>query len=477
VGSILVENKMQDISGPTLKSTQEEINKVLGMTYEVFKNSCCVEQGDSSSFSNLSPVDAAKLLTEILQLSRYKKYKDKATEMCIDYKSKSDKLEAANLYLSSRAVLSGSAEEIRKDKDKKLTSLKRNLKALENKYGKSEGQYNKVYTKWQNNSATLKEFNGKLTMIDASLEKLSKQADLVEKINGSCPLCNNALNADQHQVVRGRVLNEYQDLLSKKSSIELNMQHRQAQVKECVANLQRFNLKSQREEIKKLYVAVAREQADINALSNRNKEFENDKTKLHENLIVLTKFRKEETDYSELSTAFGSKGIPLLIIDNVLRELEILVNNNIKSLSDLPIVVELKTQRESVSGDLIDTFQILINNGRETRHYFNYSGGEKMIIDLSLRLGLSELLARRNNFKVDTLIIDEGLGSLDENNQINLIKTLNRLTNRFKTIIVITHTQAKDYFENYIVMSRPDKISELDFKGSLWYTHDRAGKT
>jgi len=57
------------LTRPVLKATQDEINKVLGMDYDIFKNSCCIEQGQADSFSKLTPKEAGQLILDILQLN------------------------------------------------------------------------------------------------------------------------------------------------------------------------------------------------------------------------------------------------------------------------------------------------------------------------------------------------------------------------------------------------------------------------
>jgi len=55
----------------TLKDKQEEIVKILGFDYETFKNTANFEQGDSDSFSILTPKEAKEVVMKILQLSRF----------------------------------------------------------------------------------------------------------------------------------------------------------------------------------------------------------------------------------------------------------------------------------------------------------------------------------------------------------------------------------------------------------------------
>jgi len=72
---------------------------------------------------------------------------------------------------------------------------------------------------------------------------------------------------------------------------------------------------------------------------------------------------------------------------------------------------------------------------------------------------------------IQTLIIDEGLGSLDEINQGNLISTLKKLESKFSNILVITHTEAKNYLTNRIELRLVDGVSKIDTYGSIWYNN------
>jgi len=73
-----------ELTRPVLKATQDDINKTLGMDYEIFRNSCCIEQGHADSFSKLAPKDAGKLILTILQLGDYSKYKMAAIDKLIN---------------------------------------------------------------------------------------------------------------------------------------------------------------------------------------------------------------------------------------------------------------------------------------------------------------------------------------------------------------------------------------------------------
>jgi exonuclease SbcC len=101
-----------------------------------------------------------------------------------------------------------------------------------------------------------------------------------------------------------------------------------------------------------------------------------------------------------------------------------------------------------------------------SRPYYNYSGGEKFIIDLSLRIALSVILLRRKGCNNSTLIIDEGFGSLDNGNNDKVLKLISLIKEKFgfRRILVITHvTDIKDNLNKKIEVVKINKCSELRY--------------
>lgn len=67
------------------------------------------------------------------------------------------------------------------------------------------------------------------------------------------------------------------------------------------------------------------------------------------------------------------------------------------------------------------------------------SGGEEDILNLCLRLALSNMLAERAGQSFSLLMLDEVFGSLDEGRRTNVLGLLEKLNQRFEQILVITH--------------------------------------
>lgn len=84
---------------------------------------------------------------------------------------------------------------------------------------------------------------------------------------------------------------------------------------------------------------------------------------------------------------------------------------------------------------IIDNYQ-----GGEIRSTKNLSGGESFIVSLALALGLSRLASRR--LRVDSLFLDEGFGTLDENSLDTVLEALSALKADGKLIGLISHIPA-----------------------------------
>ena len=84
------------------------------------------------------------------------------------------------------------------------------------------------------------------------------------------------------------------------------------------------------------------------------------------------------------------------------------------------------------------------------------SGGEAFKASLSLALGLSdEIQCSAGGIKLDTMFVDEGFGSLDENSVDQAVRALSELSDGCRLVGIISHVQAlKQRIDKQIVVTK-----------------------
>ncbi len=79
------------------------------------------------------------------------------------------------------------------------------------------------------------------------------------------------------------------------------------------------------------------------------------------------------------------------------------------------------------------------------------SGGEEDIVNLALRLAISQMIADRAGQPLSLLVLDEVFGSLDEERRTAVVDLLRGLGDRFPQVILITHVdQLREGFDRVV---------------------------
>jgi len=143
--------------------------------------------------------------------------------------------------------------------------------------------------------------------------------------------------------------------------------------------------------------------------------------------------------YAELAEAFGKKGVQAMLIDSAIPQIEDEANRLLGRMTDNQMHLSLDTQRDTKKGDTVETLEIKIADALGTRAYDAFSGGEATRVNFAVRIALSRLLARRAGARLETLVIDEGFGSLDATGRERMVEAITSVQDDFKRIVVITH--------------------------------------
>jgi exonuclease SbcC len=108
-------------------------------------------------------------------------------------------------------------------------------------------------------------------------------------------------------------------------------------------------------------------------------------------------------------------------------------NKQLEKMTDRYLLI--RDKQEPLALNVIDDYQ-----AGEIRSVKNLSGGECFIISLSLALGLSKMSSKK--VRIDSLFLDEGFGTLDENALDVALDALSSLHEENKLIGVISHISA-----------------------------------
>jgi exonuclease SbcC len=196
-------------------------------------------------------------------------------------------------------------------------------------------------------------------------------------------------------------------------------------------------------------VGAARQKVDVlDDLRKRKSDYDVEREELQHNIAR----------HKTLERAFGKDGVPALLIEQALPQIETRANELLDRLSDGQMSIRFVTQAEykdKKREDLKETLDIQISDAAGVRDYEMYSGGEAFRVNFAIRLALSEVLAQRKGARLQSLVIDEGFGSQDIQGRQRLIEAINLVKADFAKILVITHLdELKDAFPTRIEVEK-----------------------
>jgi len=108
--------------------------------------------------------------------------------------------------------------------------------------------------------------------------------------------------------------------------------------------------------------------------------------------------------------------------------------------------------------EIDENYNIWIYDRGEKFELERFSGGEKDLANLSLRLAISQLITQKADVSLNFIALDEIFGSQDRERRKNVLNALAELKNQFKQILLITHIEEiKDSMEHIIKIYEDDE--------------------
>lgn len=284
------------------------------------------------------------------------------------------------------------------------------------------------------------------------------------------------------------------------------IQDKSAQHDEYAAQLKKFRGELESKEKELVEVAVELQNSSIEEAEQVKKQIEAEKVKLAAVTVKISALNKEIAHQSQLQAviqhsidqkiadndkksvlkkdldelngkfatypsviqAFSSTGIPNLIIQNVLDDLQIESNNLLSQLKpgiQLTFSIEKTIEK---TGDQADTLDINYTVHGKERYYEQLSGAQRLAVLFSLKLGLSFLLQKMIGTDIKFLLLDEIDQSLDKAS-VDAFADIVKFFQKEYTILIITHNdRLKDKFSHAILVEQDANMVSTAKVVSSW---------
>ena len=348
-----------------------------------------------------------------------------------------------------------------KDNQNNITNLKHNFDQKNLKLADLN-----VSSNLENNSEyktileNLRNLEQQIKLADLKIIKYQKILENLENIKS---LQNSSNNIEQEILLQQNRKREIQELIKKlkklkqeKKSLESELSTEENIIisenkiieQENLLNLNLTNLFKEKETLLHQKGALEQQQKNILKLEA---EHQANEQKLKDIVANIEQ-------YQALSIALSKDGIQALLIEDAIPEIEQEANNLLSKLTDNQAQLFIESLRDLKSGGTKETLDIKISDPSGIRPYELFSGGEAFRIDFALRIAISKLLARRAGTALETLIIDEGFGSQDEEGLSNIMDTIHKIQEDFAKVIIVSHLPSmKDQFPvHFIIQKGPD---------------------
>jgi DNA repair exonuclease SbcCD ATPase subunit len=271
-----------------------------------------------------------------------------------------------------------------------------------------------------------------LKFVAAALENASNKLAKIEKGTQVCPTCQQTIERPQASKDRAALLKNQADFarqqISLKSDFAVNKSKLGQLEKSIQAELQRSSPYA--EQISQKQASLKERKGQLGSVKNHLNECE-----------------QEHAAVSYWVNGF--KRVRLFVVGEVLRQLEVEVNNNMSSLGLTDWRVEFDVERENKSGGVTKGFTVFVYApGRaEPVRFEAWSGGETQRLRLAGDLGLANLIMTKAGLTNSIEFFDEPSSHLSEEGINDLLDTLRqRAVSTERRIWVVEH-HSLDYGE------------------------------
>lgn len=287
-----------------------------------------------------------------------------------------------------------------------------------------------------------------------------------ERASQALPQLEEALAATQKQLTEATTEHETATKTDPPVLDEQRVQNLRREVTDAQEKVQaakessgnRQELRGQRDALRSRQKRVWAEQQrreriakEIAALDGPQKEFEETVASLENDVLT----------YQTLREAFRPAGIPAMILAGVVEELNDDANDILMDLGG-QFGVNVTTQREKANGGVDEKVMIYVTTPEGEIDYSTLSGSERFRCALALRIALARCIARRTGTPIETIIMDEGWGALDDEYRKAVQDVLTELSTDFSVYTVSHIEEIKASFPTVIEVNKDTGTSRAE---------------
>lgn len=393
-------------------------------------------------------------------------------------------LKNAQKIAESVAALQAQLEQLTQTENK-LIQLETALEKQIGEANKHENTLQHEYTQEKNRLSLIEKEGLNALVKDEEYTKLVQEAQLLEKEIARTTYDQKTYFTLTAQLKQLEQQTAEKELIQKECALQEQRTQDVAQLclslKKIKQEIQDINnklipfeqLKAQEKTLAQQEQELAQKQS---LLGTQKDELIHKKGSLESQLLALEKLRNESiehqtllsntetliSDYQTIAHAISKDGIQALLIEEAIPEIEQAANDILGKLTNNQAHISIESLKDLKKGGTRETLDINISDTTGIRSYELFSGGEAFRIDFSLRIAISKLLARRAGTSLQTLIIDEGFGSQDEEGLAHMMNAIYAIQEDFSKIIIVSHLNSmKDQFPVHMIVEKEASGSKV----------------
>ena len=470
--SLFLENKLIEIENLIDKENNRKIEKE---TIEKEIQSLNKELKIKNEKLNSLDSDKKTLENQKIKLEENIKIISKSisenSNLVSDSQMKNEELNSTNYLKNWIDSIEKSVNTKEQNLSEQLDLVDRNIESEEtnvNLFKKLEEEFPKIEEKLNEISSFIKENESEQVAIKTRLNLLNK--DLAE-MNDSLSLefKDETVSLTKINELKNNIL-KTENKINREKEILNNLQIKLASLEGEISNLkldiQNRSFKDKNE--------LLEQQKEIDLELKEHKEkFDKNKFNLIANEKLLNEIGKQSKKLFEIGKKYDSiqalsattkgtiSGKDKITFETYIQMKyfeRVIARANLRFMIMSNAQYELKREEEAKDAKSKSglELEIIDHYNNTTRNVRTLSGGESFMASLSLALGFSdEIQSMSGGIQLDTMFIDEGFGTLDEDTLKTAIDALIKLSNENKLIGIISHVEElKNRIDKQIVVTK-----------------------